>query len=250
MSTSFSFVVKNKDSSDTPIVLIHGWGGSIQSLKQLHEQLAIQVTNPIYSIELPGMGKTPMPKDVMNTFDYASYLYTFISKHIERPVILVGHSFGGKMAISFNLHFSEYIEKTILINASGLKPNNSLKKSVGKFVSKNIPDSLKSNEKVKSFAYKYILRERDYLNAGKLKESFALIVDEHFDTKVSAITSPALIVWGKNDTYVPVWMGYKFKELIHDSKLVIVPDAKHDLPISQPKIVGQIIGSWLQDSII
>lgn len=243
----YNFESYNNQSKEAPIIILHGWGGSIKSLHHLSKNLSQELNHPIYSLELPGFGKTDMYKDVMNISDYGKYIKDFIKSLKLKSVILIGHSFGGKTSIYLTIEKELSIKKLVLINSSGLKPNNSFKKSISKFATKVTPKKLKKNKLIKNTVYKYILRERDYLNAGKLKVSLSTVVEEHFDDNISKINIPTLIVWGENDNYVPVWMGEKLEKNIKNSKLVIVPNATHGLPLKQPKLVAEIVGKWITD---
>lgn len=241
----YNFSVENADSSLSPFLLVHGWGGTINSLSSLQHCLAKDSKHPVYNLELPGFGKTEISKDSFSTSDYASFISGFIDSKKLKNVVLIGHSFGGKSSIALVVDGTPNIERLILINSSGLKPNNTIKKNISKIISNSIPEKIKTNSDIQKFVYKYILRESDYLNAGKLKTTLSKVVEEHYDDKLGAINIPTLIIWAEHDTYVPVWMGYKLKKDILNSKLIVVPDSTHGLPLHKPEIVSQIITSWV-----
>ncbi|MCA9385916.1 alpha/beta hydrolase, partial [Candidatus Dojkabacteria bacterium] len=201
-----NFILHNAQAKNTPIIILHGWGGSLHSLTPLGESLSSICDHPIYVLELPGFGKTRMPHQTLTTSDYANFVLEFITeKKLETPII-IGHSFGGKILLDITSKNKYALERIILINPSGIKPRNSLKKSVSKLL-KKITTKKKANNKVaKNLFYKYILRERDYLNAGSLKKTLSTVVNEHYDEYVSSISIPTLIIWGENDSYVPLWM--------------------------------------------
>ncbi len=234
--------------SGEDLLLLHGWGGSIDSLSALQETLSrsYKVTN----ISLPGFGTSEAPSSTWSLKDYSLFLEELILiLKLKRPII-AGHSFGGKISIKFALEFPNLLSKLILINTSGIKPKNTVKKfifGVGskiiKLVAKPLPSKFKS--KIKEFGYKYIVRERDYLNAGALKGTLKKVLGEHFDEELKLIKTPTLIIWGEFDSYVPVWMGVKIRNLIPNSKFIMVENETHALPIKNPKLVAEFIHTHL-----
>lgn len=241
----FVFKQINKNAPGAPLVLLHGWGGNINSLQKLAEEIGEYAINPIYNLELAGFGDSQMPKPVMSTHDFAEYLNEFLTNNKIKEPILIGHSFGGKTIIDAVSSKLIKPKAVVLICTSGIKPQNNLKKSASKLLKKLVPQSIQNNKKLKTVFYKYIIKETDYLNSESLKESLSLIVEEHYDDKLEKIKIPVLIIWAENDSYVPVWMGRKIHSLIKDSKLIIVPNSTHGLPLHKPKIVSEIIYNWI-----
>lgn len=236
----------NKDSKLIPILLLHGWGGNLQSLYPLANELSIILSNKVVNLELPGFGSTPIMKDLMGTADYSNFVYEFLNSRNIKKCILIGHSFGGKTSINLTLKHPEIIEKLILINSSGIKPKNSIKKKIFKTFVSFIPQKIKDIAILKQIFYKKIVREYDYLEAGELKKSLDKIVGEHFDDKLHNIKIPTLIIWSQKDNAVPLWMGEFMKSKINNSKLIVVKNKTHGLPLKEPKMVSKLINDFLK----
>ena len=108
---------------------MHGWGGSSLSMDALQKDLA-QKGFLVFNLDLPGFGKTPLSKSVMDMNDYRDSIVEFMeTKNIYQPV-LIGHSFGGKLAIKLALDKPELISRIVLMSASGVKPLNDTKRSM------------------------------------------------------------------------------------------------------------------------
>lgn len=56
---------------------------------------------------------------------------------------------------------------------------------------------------------------------------------------------PVKIVWGKDDTWLPVEMGSKLKKTLNAEELVIVEDAGHLIHYDQPSKIALEVGLWL-----
>jgi pimeloyl-ACP methyl ester carboxylesterase len=231
-----------------PVVLLHGWEGSLNSLNPLAEELSHKLPFRIINLELPGFGKTDLPKEIMCTEDYADFITDFLNDQGIAKTILVGHSFGGKTAICFTLNHPDKVDQLILINSSGIKPNNSTKKFFFKTLAAFAPKKLKQSGFLRRLFYKKIVRENDYLNASNLKASLSKIVEEHFDERLQAIDLRTLIIWSQKDSYVPLWMGELIKSKIRNSKLEVIENETHGLPLKKPELVADIISKFLKDT--
>ena len=232
---------------------MHGWGGSSLSMEGLQKELA-QKGFLVFNLDLPGFGKTPLTKSEMSMDDYKDVIVEFMeAKNIYQPVI-IGHSFGGKLAVKLALDKPELISKIVLISASAVKPLNDTKKSLfskisnfGKkvFSSKNLK---KLYNPVRKFYYYYIVRERDYFDAGqKLQKTFIRVNDEYYDEVLEKVKVPTLVIWGALDKVTPLWMGQKLESSIKGAELKIIKDAKHNLPLTKPEIVSEIIYNYLNE---
>jgi pimeloyl-ACP methyl ester carboxylesterase len=227
----------NKDRNHT-IFLIHGWGGSKESLKPLANKLSSEFNT--ITLELPGHGNTQPMEKAWGMNEFSNWLVEKIRENNVKDYSILGHSFGGKTAL-FAAAFGKINPKNlILIDVSGIKPKNSVKKSILLIFSK-ILAPLKYIPFIRSLVYKFIVKESDYIKVkGVLKSSFQKIIDEHIDNELQNINIPTIIIWGRNDRETPVWMGEKLHSEIKNSKLKIL-DGTHGLPIHKPELVSEVI---------
>lgn len=227
------------------LILLHGWGGSLKSLENLQTELARYFR--VYNIELPGHGIEKQLDTVWTLSDFSEKIKTFLEElKIENP-ILIGHSFGGKVILKTLINNPEIASKVILINASGIKPENDLKKTLGKLISIPLKPifNLKAFGLPRKLIYRFILGESDYSKLdGNLRETFTNVVNEHLDSDVNKINSKVLLIWGKDDDKTPIWMANKLNEAIKDSELLEV-EGRHNLPLAMPKGVAAIIREWI-----
>ena len=99
-----------------PLIFLHGWGSNLHVFDKLVSQINEDYT--IYQIDLPGFGESEI-LDSYTIEQYAEYIYLFCLKlGIDKP-ILIGHSFGGRIAVKYSSLYS--VEKLILISSPGVK---------------------------------------------------------------------------------------------------------------------------------
>ncbi len=227
------------------IVLLHGWGGTRESLAALANEL-IKGNYQTLILEMPGHGETQKMDKPWNMKDFATWLKDNLDERSLQNYILVGHSFGGKIILESVIEGILSPVKIFLINISGIKPKNTFKKELFRFLSKvSKPFStLPFSNSIKKIIYKYVIREQDYANtSGNLKETFKIINEEHYGDKLKKISIPTIIIWGKEDKVTPIWMGRKINNEIPNSKFIEM-DGTHGLPLKKPKEVAlQIINN-------
>jgi pimeloyl-ACP methyl ester carboxylesterase len=236
----------------TPIVILHGWGSSMsgekyKTLKNILEKKGYTV----YAPDLPGFGSNPLKKTTLTFEDYITFVYQFITKDIKaKKIILVGHSFGGRIAIRFTKEYPNLVEKLVLTGASGIPHSLSFKKRVISRVSKIIKPifSLPPFSLFYRFSRKIVYRslgEMDYYKAGSLQETFTNVYKISILNDLDKISVPTQLIWGEMDTFTPVADGSLMHKKIVHSQLIIIPDATHRLPYERPELFAQTISPFI-----
>jgi pimeloyl-ACP methyl ester carboxylesterase len=234
-----------------PLLILHGWGGSSNSWNEVQKILAKQ-NYKVITIDLPGFGKTPSPMVPWEIKDYSDFILKFIGKLNLGKIILLGHSFGGRISIKFASLYPEKLENLILFASAGIKhPWNFKDKvvyifaSIGSFIF-----SAKFLRRVKDLArniFYILIRHRDYQKLkGAMRETFKKVVDEDLAPDLSKISTNTLIIWGERDRAVPLKDSYFLKEKILNSVLEIIPKASHTLNLENPEKLSEVVLKFLK----
>lgn len=215
-----------------PIIILHGWGIDGTRYKEL-QALLEKDKFKVYSPDLPGFGSESLKKD-MNLDDYVKFIQNFIKNNNLHKVILIGHSFGGRVAAKLSAVHPELVSKLVLTGAPLIKEKLSLKKRIIGRVAK--AGKQFTPHFIFNVARKVIYRsigEWDYYRAGKLSKTLENILAEDLKGVLPKIKVPTLIVWADSDTFVPVSIGKEIASLIKSSKLEIL-QGSHKLPYENP----------------
>lgn len=213
------------------VVFLHGWGASIDSFNSLYDLVSKKYR--VVALDLPGFGKSDRLIKSFFVDDYADIVEEFIGKIVDRSdekVILVGHSYGGRIIIKLNsrknLLFD--IDKNILIDAAGIKEKLSLETKFKIYtfkLIKNIYNLLPISEEIKKNKIDELRNKygsSDYKNADPiLKETLVKAVNEDL-TSLLKNMKETLLIWGDKDTATPLWMAKIMKKEIGNSGLVIL----------------------------
>jgi pimeloyl-ACP methyl ester carboxylesterase len=208
------------------VIFLHGWGGNLYSLFPVARQLNYKSI----LIDLPGFGKSTTPNNPISSFEYAAIIEKLIENSAIDEAVLVGHSFGGKIAAIIASHNPEWLKGLVLISSPGIKLSEPLHFKFKKYIYKTLKkiiSILPKNEKTLEIL-RNIFGSEDFKNSkGILREILKIVVNEDISNLLVKIQSKTLLIWGKRDKDVPLKVGIKFNELIKNSKLIVYENAGH-----------------------
>ena len=211
------------------LVLLHGWGQSLLSLRPLGELLSD--CGRIYLLDLPGFGASSAPEAAWGTADYSRRLAQFFSANNIDSAVLIGHSFGGKLSMQFAADYPALVEGLVLIDASGLKPVRPCKQKLRHQTIAFLRFIMRLLERLGLRLYSKWFIPRfaspDYLNAGPLRSTFVKVVNEDLSHLIPRIAAPVLLLWGENDIETPLEMAQRLERTLQNSKLIILPGRGH-----------------------
>ena len=230
------------------MVLMHGWGCQASTLASI-EKVASE-THKVFNIDFPGFGSSEEPPTVWGVDDYARMLREFIERTgINNPVLL-GHSFGGRVAL---VYASQYpVDKLILVDAAGVKPQRSLKYYLKVYSFKTMK-RLAPLALGKKKAAEYIERQRtkrgssDYSSSSPMMRAvMSKVVNEDLRHLMPKIKAPTLLVWGENDTATPMRDARIMEKLIPGAGLVSFPGCGHYSFLDNPVQFAAVLRSFLR----
>ncbi len=234
--------------NNTPLLMLHGWGQTLLSLRPLGERLALCRT--IHLLDLPGFGQSPWPGDDWTTRDYAHCILAYLDAHEIAQVDLLGHSFGGRIGLRIASEWPQRIKRLILVDSAGLPRQRTLLQRlrlVGIRILGQMIRCLPTQwaEPLRAW-HRQRYGSKDYLNAGVLRGTLVKTVNEDQTDNAKRIQAPTLLVWGEHDQETPVAMAYHFKKLIPHAQLVILPGLDH-FPFIGPSVhtCAQVIDDFL-----
>jgi pimeloyl-ACP methyl ester carboxylesterase len=103
-----------------PVVLLHGWALAQHTYRAVIEAIAAQGCQVI-APAMPGFGGTPeLPGDSFSLRGYAQWVVDLLDAlDIEEPAVLVGHSFGGGVAVRLAHDHRKRVRSLVLVNSIG-----------------------------------------------------------------------------------------------------------------------------------
>jgi pimeloyl-ACP methyl ester carboxylesterase len=215
--------------SPAKVVALHGWGrtrADWNATLQGYDALAL---------DLPGFGATPAPDSGWSTSEYAEWVGECLDEVISsgggRPV-LVGHSFGGRVAVQLAATNPELVRGIVLTGVPLLRPETAPRKpALGfralRFLNKwhFISNDLMERERRKRGSADYRAAE------GEMREVLVKAVNEDYADALDALAAnrlPVAMVWGEHDTAATTAMAERARARIGaHADLVVVPGSAH-----------------------
>jgi pimeloyl-ACP methyl ester carboxylesterase len=209
-----------------PLVLaLHGWGRTGSDFA-----VALDGLDAI-ALDLPGFGASPAPPEPIGSAGYADLVEPVLA-HFERPPIVLGHSFGGRVAL--HLAARGVTRGLVLTGVPLVRGGPARRPPIGyRLVRLGHRLSLVSDARME--AVKRNRGSADYRNAtGVMRDILVTAVNESYERLLPDLAVPVDLVWGADDTEVPVSVARKAQELMTRTEvgLEIVPGQGHMLPLT------------------
>jgi pimeloyl-ACP methyl ester carboxylesterase len=232
--------------SGPPVLVLHGWGASIEAVYPIVGGLAPIAT--VYALDLPGFGESPPPPEPWGVEDYQAFVAAFMDAlSIERPTI-VGHSNGGRIAIRMAATEPARAARLVLVDSAGIRPKRTLRwyrrvgmAKVGKYAARFLGAP---GERLRALLVGRS-GSADYLAAGEMRPTLVKLVNADLRPFMPRIEVPTLLVWGSNDTDTPLSAAHEMERLIPDAGLVELEGAGHYSYLDQPARFARIVSHFL-----
>ena len=198
------------------ILLLHGWGQNIEMMKPIGDNFSDKFRITI--LDFPGFGESEEPKEPWTIEKYVKLLEEFTKKlDIKKPIV-IGHSFGGRVAIKYSAR--NLIDKLVLFGSPCIRIQESLPLYVR--ILKGIK-KLPGMNSIGEYMKKYI-GSRDYKAASPImRQTLVEVVNEDLSKYAREIEQPTLLIWGENDDEAPLSDAKELEKIMIDAALIILP---------------------------
>jgi len=216
------------------IVILHGWGQN----KEVWNELGNKLRMDIVAIDLPGFGQEKIIDNNWGVPEYAKWVENQIKDY--KRVILIGHSFGGRITTEIAGKKPDYLKAIVLSGSPSIyRPTliTRLKIFISKFGKFIIPYKLRM----------YLL-PKDLRKAvdRDLEKTFKKVVMYDQTKQLDNITIPTLLIWGNNDKIVPIKIAQEIKMLVKNSDLKIIDKAGHNSFLDNPNLFYSYVKKFVE----
>ena len=239
------------------VLFLHGWGTDFSSFRTFLDRMSEPgIGYRVCAPDLPGFGGSDEPPSAWGVDDYVDFALDFLAELNIRSAVLIGHSFGGRIAVKLAARkiLPVEIPKMILVDSAGVRRKKTAKqtarlllyKAVKRLVSiepvrKKFPDLLEKWRKKTG--------SEDYRNASpRMRECMVKAINEDLTQCLPSISCPTLLIWGENDTATPLEHAKIMEKLIPDAGLVVLKNAAHYSFLDQGYTFGKVLDSFLEIS--
>lgn len=225
------------------VVILHGWTYSLDRWQEFLSQL--EKSGIVAELlQIPGL-TDPLDK-VWSLDDYVDWLKRELQS--KQGINLIGHSFGGKIAVRFTARHPLLVKKLVLIDSAGIRDKSLLarmKRTVFFWLAK-LGKLVSTHDFFRKLLYT-IAREKDYYEApARLRKTMSRVIKEEIVNDLPKLSIPVCIIWGKEDRITPVSQAYLFAKLIPNSELHVIGNARHSPQFTQPSKVARLVKRFVR----
>ena len=197
------------------------------------------------ALDLPGFGSSPPPTVAGGARLYAS-LVTPVLAALGRPVVLVGHSFGGRIATVIAANHPELVT-SVIVTGTPLLHSPVVVRSPRPYrlIRWLHQRGWLSDERLEAARHKY--GSTDYRAAsGIVRDVLVATVAEGYEEELARLEVPVVMLWGELDTVVPVAVAERANELLHTPdadarRLRVLKDVGHFVPDEAASTLADLI---------
>lgn len=254
-----------------PVVLfLHGWALSDHTYRHSLGRLSCEGYRVI-APALPGFGGTaPLPADDFDLAGYARWVASFLrGLRVRRPVTVVGHSFGGGVALKTAHSFPDLVDRLVLVNSIGGSTWTSTHGPDGQRLSRTMSErpvwDWGLHLTAHAFSARGVLRVLPVIAAdavpnalrhpGTLWRVGGLAREANLAAELEELKRrrlPVVILWGKEDTVVPWACAESLIDALHEPTVLTV-SGDHSWLLGHPKrfaeVLTNVLGNGPDDAI-
>jgi pimeloyl-ACP methyl ester carboxylesterase len=231
--------------SEPPRVLaLHGWARTHRDFDAVLAPADGAPLNAI-ALDLPGFGASPPPDEAWGAAAYAT-LVSQVLPDMEEPIVVLGHSFGGRVALHLATQRPESVRALVLtgvpmLHAAGRTASVA---PAYKMVRRLHALGLVSDARMEAARQKY--GSADYRAAqGIMRAVHVRSVNETYESELDAVDCPVHLVWGADDTAAPIEMVERSLAHLSHGDLQVVPGVGHMTPSLIPDILRSTVVACL-----
>jgi pimeloyl-ACP methyl ester carboxylesterase len=238
------------------VLALHGWQRTHQDFSPVfdpvHEE-SVLLVGPnhqhrdglsVVAPDLFGFGATPPPPEAWGSREYAGHLRALFDEPgiLAERVVVVAHSFGGRVAIPLYDLVPDRIERLVLtgvplLDREGRRTRTATRYRLARRLHKM---GVVGDGRMEALRNKY--GSPDYRAAkGIMRDVFVRLLSEQYAEGMAAVDCPVDLFWGEEDTEVPVEVAERAVTLFPSARLVLAPGIGHLTPTEAPRELLEVI---------
>jgi len=260
----FFYWEKNKKNKEI-IILLHGFPGNHIGLVNLANYLSDEYR--IIIPDLPACGQSETLKETNNLKNYSKWVDVFLKKLSIDNAIIIGHSFGSRVALVFSVNYPDKVKKLVLITPivevdGFIARIASFYYRIAEFLPKYLQKLWLSNKFSKIVGDNIIFKSsnhilhkkiinRDIRELKRINQKVIIeLFDEFYKFKLiplgEKVKTKSLVIASDKDEIATLKSVALLVGKINKSEFKILKNEGHLVPLENPLATAKIINSWLK----
>jgi len=248
------------------IMLVHGIGQ--EAARDYRDHIAwLQKSFHVVAVDLPGFGASDKANVLYSPENYARVLKHVADRFLRGPFVLVGHSMGAVVSLRYAAMYPEDVRRLVVIDAPGVLHRYSVTSQyLAHLGLEFIPPAAEPLDWLTNLARKILaplerlhldpqvilsspqLRQR-LLGADPAKIAGLAVVSEDLRLELPKVRAETLIVWGAQDTLVPLRTGKVLALKLPRARLAVIEGAGHEVVLEAPDRFRAVLEPFLEEGL-
>jgi pimeloyl-ACP methyl ester carboxylesterase len=246
------------------VVLLHGFASSIYTWKDVLPVLA--QGHDVVALDFPGFGGSEAPRDL--SFDeYPRIVIELVDQLGLARATIVGNSMGGAVAAVVAAERPERVERLVLVDAAGFRMQEKSRpwpiRLVGLRPVSALLERLPLRRMLVEASLRQVFFDRRHVTAERIDEYLepalrpgapaairSLLASraarpQAVEEALARVSAPTLVVWGREDAWIPVADAERFRAALPGSRVVVLDGCGHLPQEERPAEVARLIAEFL-----
>jgi len=244
--------------SGSPIIILHGLFGSKRNWSAIAKRLSAH--HRVLTVDMRNHGDSPWV-DGMDYRDMSQDVADFVKRHALGPSTVIGHSMGGKAAMTLALTHPELVARMVVVDIAPVERETGFGAFIDAMaavplaacdsradVEEHLADVVR-DKMVRSFLVQNLVRDdtsfRWRLNLAALDAGMGEIADFPIPNHHQSYTGPTLFVAGANSDYIQPHHMADITRLFPKADIAHIPGAGHWLHAEAPEVFLRELTAFL-----
>lgn len=227
------------------VIWLHGWARRGQDFSAVAKELAERGVASV-ALDLPGFGVSPPPAQAGGARDYAAWVLATLSDIGDGPFVLVGHSFGGRVACVLAARHPDVVRSLVLTGVPLVRTSSQRRSPFAYRTLRWLhARGVVNEQRMESARQKY--GSSDYRHAiGVMRDVLVISVNESYEDDLARLDVPVTLLWGDEDQEVPLEVATRASALLTTTHtLQTLHGIGHLLPIEAPSELANVVGAMV-----
>ncbi|TFH43178.1 MAG: alpha/beta hydrolase [Chrysiogenales bacterium] len=256
-------ISKKKNAQN--IVLLHGFASSTYSWEKIDHVLH-DAGYSVWSLDMKGFGWSDKPRNAVYS---PENLMEDVNRWMDRmgleKVVFVGNSYGGGLGLLMAFSYPQKIDKLVMIDPGGLRMKLPLIFNIMRLPLTEYTSGLIFGRWMVWWLMRQVHHDKKRITREQIENYYSRLVSpgalraqvalakaidfdriEQYVERLSEVKQKTLIIWGENDVWIPLKLGYRLNRLIADSTLAIIERCGHIPQEEKPEVVIPLLLNFIR----